>query len=176
MSEYELHRPRFSATTRNNWEFPSEAGVDTDDLPAVADRFLLSKSGFDDPDSFEDLALPVVTDRGELSYNALWAAKRGPYGVEAIPDLDDEARAGVEALIDELGHEQFEGFDDVRLPGTWSDEERAVMATGDGGRNNDDNDGSGIISVGHAIPSSTRAAVGLLFLAGTSVAIDRLRR
>jgi hypothetical protein len=172
MSEYELHRPNFSQTTRNNWEFPSAASVDTGDLSTVADRFLLSASGFDDPDTFDDLALPVVTERGELSYNALWAAKRGPYGVDGLEDIDDETRVAAEALIDDLGNEQFDGLDDVRPPGAWAERERDPSISADDGPENDD---TGVISVGHAIPSSTRAAVGLLFLAGGSVAIDRLR-
>ncbi|EMA52655.1 MULTISPECIES: hypothetical protein [Halococcus] len=173
MSEYELHRPRFSATTRNNWEFPSEAGVDTDDLPAVADRFLLSKSGFDDPDSFDDLALPVVTERGELSYNALWAAKRGPYGVEGIPDLDAETRADAEALIDEIGHEQFEGFDDVTLPAaSWRQSKPGSEAITPTLESTDD---SGVFGVGRVTPSAARAAVGLVFLTVVSIAIEWFR-
>lgn len=173
MSEYDLHRPRFSATTRNNWEFPSAASVDTDDLPAVADRFLLSASGFDDPDSFADLALPVVTERGELSYNALWAAKRGPYGVEGIPDLDDETRADVEALIDDLGHEQFGGLDDVALPAaSWRQSETGTETNTPAF---EPTDSSGVFAAGHVTPSAARAAVGLLALAVLSVVVDRFR-
>lgn len=71
MGEYEIHRPSFSDTTRNDWEFPSEMDFDTENLPAAADRFPLSASGFDEPDAFEDLALPVVTSRGSFSYNVL---------------------------------------------------------------------------------------------------------
>jgi signal transduction histidine kinase len=102
MSEYEIHRPSFAGTTRNDWEFPSEVDFDTEDRPVAAERFLLSKSGFDEPDAFEDLALPVVTSRGELSYNALWAAKQGPYSVERIEDIDAETKQAVEQLIDDL--------------------------------------------------------------------------
>jgi len=173
VSEYELHRPEFSGTTRNDWEFPSEVDFDTGDLPAAADRFLLSKSGFDEPDAFEDLALPVVTSRGELSYNALWAAKQGPYSVERIEGLDAETRQAVEELIDDLGHEHFEAFDDITLPAA-SRRESTAANGGPGGDGEGDEDG--FVTAGHATPTPTRAAVGLLVLVVASVAIDRLRR
>ncbi|WP_049899576.1 hypothetical protein [Halococcus agarilyticus] len=171
MSEYEIHRPSFSGTTRNDWEFPSEVDFDTEDLPAAADRFLLSKSGFDEPGAFEDLALPVVTSRGELSYNALWAAKRGPYSVERIDGLDAETRQEVEELVDDLGHEHFGGFDDVTLPAA-----RREIALSNDELDEDDEGIGGFVTAGHATPTPTRAAIGLLALVGASVAIDRLRR
>ncbi|PSP70238.1 hypothetical protein BRC80_09305 [Halobacteriales archaeon QH_9_66_26] len=170
MSEYEVHQPSFAGTTRNDWEFPSEVDFDTEDLPAAADRFLLSKSGFDEPDAFEDLALPVVTSRGELSYNALWAAKRGPYSVERIDGLDAETRQEVEQLIDDLGHEHFEEFGDVTLPAA-----RREATVSNGGLNGSDEDDK-FFTTGHATPTPTRSAVGLLVLVGASAAIDRLRR
>ena len=170
MSEYEVHQPSFAGTTRNDWEFPSEVDFDTEDLPAAADRFLLSKSGFDEPDAFEDLALPVVTSRGELSYNALWAAKRGPYSVERIDGLDAETRQEVEQLIDDLGHEHFEEFGDVALPAA-----RREATVSNGGLDGSDEDDK-FFTTGHATPTSTRSAVGLLVLVGASAAIDRLRR
>ena len=171
MSEYEVHRPSFAGTTRNDWEFPSEVDFDTEDLPTAADRFLLSKSGFDEPDAFEGLALPVVTSRGELSYNALWAAKQGPYSVERIEDIDAETKQAVEQLIDDLGHEHFEAFGDITLPAA-----RREAVASNGEIDEDDEGIGGFVTTGHATPTPTRSAIGLLVLVGASAAIDRLRR
>ncbi|WP_435077729.1 hypothetical protein [Halococcus sp. AFM35] len=113
MTKYDIHRPSFSATTTDDWEFPTEQDFPTDDLSAVADHFLLSASGFDDPDQFEDLQLPVVNSQGYLSNNGLWAARSGPYSVERIADIDPETKAEVLDLIDDLGTENFDTFEDV---------------------------------------------------------------
>jgi hypothetical protein len=115
MTDYDIHRPSFSGTTTDDWEFPTEQDFATDDLSTVVDHFLLSASGFDDPDEFEDLQLPVVNSQGYLSINGLWAARSGPYSVERIGNIDPETKAEVLDLIDDLGTEHFDTFEDVTV-------------------------------------------------------------
>lgn len=115
MTDYDIHRPSFSATTTDDWEFPTEQDFATDDLSSVANHFLLSASGFDDPDQFEDLQLPVVNSQGYLSINGLWTARSGPYSVERIADINPETKAEVLDLIDDLGTENFDTFEDVTV-------------------------------------------------------------
>ncbi|WP_306054447.1 hypothetical protein [Natronococcus wangiae] len=110
MTDYEMHDPEFSGTTTDEWDEPQLEDFDTDDLSEVADRFVLSASGFP-PENFTDLKLPVVEPSGELNRNALQTAKSGGHGVGAVEDLDDDLRSEVEDLIDELANEHFEDAD-----------------------------------------------------------------
>lgn len=167
MTEYAIHRPSFTGTTVDDWEFPTEQNFHTDDLSAIADHFLLSASGFDDPESFDDLELPVVTPYRNLSLNALFAARHGPYSVERVEGIDAETEAEVKDLIDDLGREQFEAYKDV----TVTDSEWA-QATGSGLPN----PAGGIADrlVGSARPSysSGGAAIGLVGLAIGTLALE----
>lgn len=169
MTDYNIHRPNFSGTTKNEWEFPTKSNFDSDDLTEIADHFLLSSSGFDDPEDFDDLELPVVNSQEFLSLNGLWAARRGPYSVERIEDIDDETKERVRELIDDLGMENFEEFKDVTVTKTeWAE------TTGDGPAN----PLSGIVDsiVGPSQPSysSDGAIVGLLFLLGVALVLETI--
>ncbi|WP_049922254.1 hypothetical protein [Halopiger djelfimassiliensis] len=110
MPDYEMHEPEFSDTTTDEWEEPQLEDFDTDDLGEVADHFLLSASGVP-PENFTDLKLPVVDPDGNLNKNALSTAKSGGRGVGAVEDLDEETKAEIEDLIDELANEHFEEAD-----------------------------------------------------------------
>ena len=168
MTEYAIHRPKFDETTTNDWEFPTEQNFDTDDLSAVADHFLLSASGFDDPDSFDDLALPVVTPYGRLSLNALFAARRGPYSVERVSGLDGETKAEVERLVDDLVTEHFAAYKDVRMSGTeWA------QATGSGLPNPLGGAAEKLVGASRPSYSSAGAAIGLAALALGALALER---
>ena len=111
MTEYSVHEPTFRDTTVEQWSFPRANQYGSDDLSEVAKHFLVSASGFDDPDHHSDLQLPVVNVAGYLNLNALWVARSGPYSVEAIEGMDAETRREVRAVIDELGHENFENYE-----------------------------------------------------------------
>lgn len=110
MTDYERREPDFSGTTTEEWDEPQLEDFDTDDLGKVADHFVLSESGFP-PENFTDLKLPVVDPDGNLNKNALQTAKSGGRGVGAVEDLDDEKRAEIEGLIDELANDNFEDAD-----------------------------------------------------------------
>ncbi|MCU4743223.1 hypothetical protein [Natronoglomus mannanivorans] len=110
MPNYEHHEPEFSGTTTDEWEEPRLEDVDTDDLSAVADHFVLSSSGFP-PENFTDLTLPVVEPSGGLNRNALQTAKSGGRGVGAVDGLAEDQRAEIEDLIDRLANERFPDAD-----------------------------------------------------------------
>ena len=170
MTEYSIHRPRFTGTTRNDWVFPTAQDFDTSDLSAVADRFLVSASGFEEPDSLDDLYLPVVDRRNELSLNALFAARDGPYDADQIPDLDADTRAELDTLIDDLGTEHFEEYQKVVVSDAdWAAATGGAPANPTGGVVGD------TITAAEASYSSTGATIGLLFLAVATVAVNRLR-
>jgi len=168
MPEYAIHRPNFSETTTNDWEFPTQQSFETDDLSTIADHFLLSASGFADPDSFDDLELPVITPYGRLSLNALFAARHGPYSVERIEGLDGETEAEVKNLIDDLGCEQFEAYRDVTVTGSeWA------RATGNGLPNPAGGIADRFAGASQPSYSSGRAAVGMVALALGALAVRR---
>ena len=81
---------------------------DTDDLSEVASHFVLSSSGFDDPENFGDLDLPVVDPDG--NQNAIRTANSGAHGVEQVEDIDDT----VDDVRDVL-HDLADEFDDASL-------------------------------------------------------------
>jgi hypothetical protein len=170
MGHYDIQRPNYIGTTKNEWEFPTEGSFHTDDLSEIADYFLLSSSGFDDPEDFDDLALPVVNSRGYLSLNGLWAARRGPYSVERIDDIDSQTKADVKQLIDDLGTENFEEFKDVTVT-----ESEWAESTGTEPANPSDGTTNSIVDSSQPSYSPHRAVVGLLFLAGGALAL-KLRR
>jgi hypothetical protein len=60
MTDYSVHEPMFGGTTRDDWSAPEENGFDTDDLSDITGHCVLSASGFDDPERYEDRYLPVV--------------------------------------------------------------------------------------------------------------------
>ena len=101
-----MHEPEFDGTTTEEWDRPQLNDFDTDALSAVDDHFILSTSGFP-PDDFEDLKLPVVDPDGNLNHNALQVAKGG-HGVEAVEDIDEDAKSDVKDLIDRLANEHFD--------------------------------------------------------------------
>lgn len=169
MIDYDIHRPRFSATTKNEWEFPTEGNFESDDLAEIADHFLLSSSGFDDPEKFEDLALPVVNTQGYLSLNALWAARSGPYSVERVEGIDSETKEQVRDLIEDLGRENFDEFKDVTVT-----ESEWAETTSDEPTNPLDGVVNRIVSPSQPSYSPNGAIVGLLFLAGAAVIITGL--
>jgi hypothetical protein len=168
MTDYDIHRPSFSGTTKTEWEFPTGGNFDTSDLSTVADRFLLSASGFDDPDEFDDLALPVVNSQGYLSLNGLWAAQRGPYSVERIDDIDEETKAAVRDLIDDLGKENFEEFRDVTVTKPEWEE-----TTGAGPANPLDGIVNNVLGPSQPSYSPQSATIGLVFLAIVAIALNR---
>lgn len=170
MTDYEIHRPSFSDTTKTEWEFPTEDDFDTDDLSTIAGCFLLSASGFDDPDDFGDLELPVVNSRGYLSLNGLWAARSGPYSVERVEDIDNETKAAIRELIDDLGTENFDEFKDVTVTEQeWKETTGAGPANPLGGIVND------IVDPSQPSYSPFGALVGLLFLVIAATALKRFR-
>lgn len=105
MSSYELHEPDFSGTTTEHWDEPSRDGFETDDLDEIADHYLLSESGFP-PESFDDLALPVVEVDGDLNYHGLDDAQTGADSVEVL-DASDEVESEVKHLVQSLKEEHF---------------------------------------------------------------------
>lgn len=167
MTDYDIHRPSFSGTTTDDWEFPTEQDFATDDLSTVADHFLLSASGFDDPDEFEDLQLPVVNSQGYLSINGLWAAQNGPYSVERITDIGPETKAEVLDLIDDLGTENFDTFEDVTVTESeWAATTGSQPADPAGGVVDS------IVGAAEASYSPAGALVGLGFLLIAAAVID----
>jgi hypothetical protein len=169
MTDYDIHRPSFSNTSKTEWEFPTEDNFDTDDLSEIADCFLLSSSGFEDPDDFEDLELPVVNSRGYLSLNGLWAARSGPYSVERV-ECDDETKEEVRELIDDLGTENFDEFKDVTVTKQeWEETTGAGRANPLGGVVND------IVGPSQPSYSPLGALVGLLFLVVAATVRKRFR-
>lgn len=170
MTDYDIHRPSFSNTSKTEWDFPIESTFDTDDLSEIADHFLLSSSGFDDPDDFEDLKLPVVNTQGYLSLNGLWAARRGPYSVERVEDIDADTKAQVRELIDDLGKDNFDEFKDVTVTESeWAETTGAEPANPLGGIVND------IIGPSQSSYSPQGALVGLLFLILVATALEMFK-
>ena len=170
MTEYDIHRPTYAGTSKNEWEFPTEANFDTDDLSVIADHFLLSSSGFDDPEEFEDLALPVVNTQGYLSLNGLWAARRGPYSVERV-ECDDETKARVRELIDDLGTENFAEFKDVTVTeAEWA----ATTESGPGHANPLGGLVESVVSPSQPSYSPHGSIVGLVFLVVAATVLARL--
>lgn len=111
MTDYSVHEPDYSGTTEDDWDAPRENDFDADDLGEIADSFVLSASGFDDPDRYSDLNAPVVDPDGNLNANALQTAYSGGHSVEKVDDIDDDTVDDARAVLDGLADE----FDDVDL-------------------------------------------------------------
>ncbi|WP_158058673.1 hypothetical protein [Halorussus halophilus] len=107
-TSYDVHRPEYSGTTTDDWSAPDEQDFDTDDLSKIAAHFLLSASGFEDPDKYGDLKLPVVDPEGNLNLNALETAHGGAHSVEAVDGIDDETKEQVEDICEDLAHSEFD--------------------------------------------------------------------
>ena len=106
--QYDVHRPDYSGTTTDDWSAPDESDFDADDLSETADSFLLSSSGFDDPETYGDLKLPVVEPDGKLNLKALETAHGGAHSVEAVDDVDDDTKDEVEDICEDLAEEEFD--------------------------------------------------------------------
>lgn len=111
MTDYDVHEPDYSNTTEEDWDSPEENDFDTDDLGEIADHFVLSASGFDDPERYNDLKAPVVDPDGNLNANALQTAYSGGHSVEKIDDVDDDTVDDARDVLEDLADE----FDDVDL-------------------------------------------------------------
>lgn len=111
MTEYSVHEPAYDGTTDEEWDAPQENDFDTDDLSEIAEHFVLSTSGFDDPENYRDLKLPVVGPDGKLNANALRTAHSGGHGVEQVEDIDDDTKGEAKDVLEDLADE----FDDVDL-------------------------------------------------------------
>ena len=162
-TEFSVHRPTFGDTTVAEWTFPRASQFDSDDLSAVAEHFLVSTSGFEEPDHHSDLKLPVVNTRGYLNLNALWVARSGPYSVEAIEGIDEETKREVRAIIDELGNENFENYEyeyDTLEPPRSAESKPEPKPE------------ETIVAAGRVDGSRRRAAVGLLFLLCVRVLVE----
>ncbi len=92
MVNYSVHEPEYDGTTDDDWSAPEENDFDTDDLSDIAGHFVLSSSGFDSPDRYSDLKLPVVGPNGQLNENVLQTAYSGGHSVEAVEDIDDDTK------------------------------------------------------------------------------------
>lgn len=112
---YDVHRPDFEGTTAEELEDPSVADYDASDPGELADRVLLSASGFP-PDDASDLALPVVDAEDRLSLRALEAARSGVEGVDADADLSASTQAEARRLVETLVAEHFEEGDPEARP------------------------------------------------------------
>lgn len=119
----ELHEPTYYGTTAERWDEPGRQAYDDSRVEAVDDHFLLSASGFP-PDSYDDLALPVVDEEGQLNRNALADAAYGPDSVEQL-DVDEELEEEVKELVHDLLGEEFDS-----LPETMSraEEKEQILA------------------------------------------------
>ncbi|GAA0224956.1 hypothetical protein ACFFQF_09915 [Haladaptatus pallidirubidus] len=110
MTNYSVHEPPFDGTTDDDWSAPQEHDFDTDDLSEIADHFVLSASGFDSPERYNDLKLPVVSPAGELNENALQTAYSGGHSVESIEGIDEETKSKAKDVLESLASE-FGGLD-----------------------------------------------------------------
>lgn len=173
MTNYETHYPTFAGTSIKGWEYPVQGEFHTDDLSEMANHFLLSASGFDNPDDYTDLHLPVVDTAGQLSLNGLWAAQEGPYSVEQLDiDLDEETKAEVHRLIDELGTDNFENFERTTVSETEvrTDGDRNPRRADLGSRTN-----PAVTSPPSVVPNASAGLIGLVFLVGATVALGWLQ-
>ena len=111
MTDYDVHEPEYSDATEEDWDSPQENDFGTDDLGEIADHFVLSASGFDDPDRYSDLKAPVVDPDCDLNANALQTAYSGGHSVERIDDVDDDTVDDARDVLEDLADE----FDDAGL-------------------------------------------------------------
>jgi hypothetical protein len=101
---YQLHDPTYSGTTDERSDTQLDLNdFETDDLSAIGDHYLLSGSGFP-PESFTDLALPVVDPDGSLNRTRLSSAKAG---VSQLEGISEEIAENAVGKIDHLAEEEF---------------------------------------------------------------------
>lgn len=109
MTEYSVHEPTFSGTTDDDWSAPEEKDFDTNDLSDIASHFVLSSSGFDDPDRYRDLTLPAVGPDGQLNKHAVKTAYSGAHSVEQVDNIDDDTKSNAKDVLSDLA----DNFDDL---------------------------------------------------------------
>jgi hypothetical protein len=101
---YQLHNPTYSGTTDEQSEAQlDENDFDADDLSTIGGHYLLSESGFP-PESFTDLALPVVDPDGNLNRTRLSSAKAG---VSQLDGVDEKIQENTIGKIDDLAESEF---------------------------------------------------------------------
>ena len=107
-----IHTPSYSGTSTSSpswadgsWERPSKSQFDSDDLSEIADHFIASASGFDSPDNFSDLKLPVVEPNGNLNLNGLRAANNR---VSQTSGLGDDKKSAAKTKIQSLAEDEFD--------------------------------------------------------------------
>lgn len=107
MAEYDLHDPDYSGATESEWDAPKLEDFGSDDLAEIDDHLLLAESGFP-PETFGDLALPVVEPGGDLNLNALETAHGGAHGVGAVEGIDGDTAESVRDALEELAASEFD--------------------------------------------------------------------
>lgn len=115
LQDWSMHEPSFESTDDREWNRPnledftdkSWSDMSEDERSDVSDHFVLADGGFP-PETYGDLALPVVEPDGTLNLNALANAKARASQVEGLSDdmVDD-----VKMLLTELANENFEDAD-----------------------------------------------------------------
>ena len=97
------HSPTYDGTNESGeWSKPAMEDFDTDDLSEIARHFLASTSGFDSPEAYGDLKLPVVSPSGTLYLDALESAHQLAGQTDGLSEDDVSAvRSTAERLADE---------------------------------------------------------------------------
>jgi hypothetical protein len=98
-----IHTPDYDGTTRSGeWSRPAKSDFDTDDLSAIDDHFVGSRTGFP-PENYGDLAWPVVNTAGTLSLPGLRSAHRTIGATNGFNESDkSRARSTVRRLADDV--------------------------------------------------------------------------
>jgi hypothetical protein len=173
LAEMSTHTPDFSGGADQEWNSPDlEDFADTawedlsdDEQSSIADHFIVSKSGFP-PETFGDLALPVVEPDGTLNLNALSNAKAR---AGQVSGLSGDTLDSVESMIDRLANENFEdasfGSEDDEM--AQHDEETLAVASleGDDGR---------YVTSGQSTSGKKHAAFGTIDTTMTDINYEEL--
>ena len=132
-----IHEPEWDSAEDKEWnapdleDFTDESWEDLsgDEREAIANHFIVSKTGEFPPERFSDLALPVVEPDGTLNLNALANAKARAGQVETVSEEDEEA---ISNMIDGLANDNFEDatFGEEEA-GAYGERPRTVDDTGD---------------------------------------------
>ncbi len=134
LADWNFHEPDWDGKTSGQWSQPDMKDFDTDDLGEIADHFLLSKSGFEDPENYTDLSAPVVEPNGELSLGGLRAAIGG-HGVQAVEGISEDTQdRAVNWIIDTVEEEfdkQWDGDSDENSATPEADEESETVSLSD---------------------------------------------
>lgn len=102
--EYEMHDPVWTGTAYAHEANEQMSDASEDRFSVVADRYLLSASGFP-PNDAADLELQVVDDELNLNRELLRSARRR---LEQLDDLDPTPKAVVDDELTNLLEEHFE--------------------------------------------------------------------